>query len=496
MADTPTPPRRSRFFISANVLVQIIAVFVLMVMINYLASRHYIRFDWTKSGYFKVSGKTQLVLSKLTEPVRVIVYLQSSTTSELDSKIFEDVRELLSEFKFYGKDKLRIEFVDPYRDKARASQIVEEYKIGTREPALVIFACGSQSKYVSREEMADIEQGGYTGPSRILSFKAEGAFLSAIQNVTEGHSPTVCFLTGHGEPEPDSRDANTGLSMLSTYLKRDNLTVRKCNLQDEQTIPTNAAAVVIIGPRTKYSGKELQVLEQYLKDRGRLIVMLDAKTDSGLEPLLTKWGVQVDNDMIVRKAGTMLGTELIDVNAVAASYAKHPITERLLNVNTEFPYARSVHAIIPEHPTADQPRVVELAKAGPSYWGETNPDDENVSYNEGKDKKGPLPLAVAVESGQPRGVDVDLGATRLVVFGTAGFVENSGLTQGNLDFFMSSLNWLLKREQLMAVSPKAPEEFRLGLNASQMNAVFWLIIGGLPMSVAILGTAVWLRRRR
>lgn len=497
MAD-PTPTlRRRRLVISANVLVQILAVLALVGMINWLVGRHYIRFDWTKSGYYEISGKTKQMLGSLKAPLDVIVYLQSNTESELDDKIFQDVRTLLNEFKFYGKDKLRIEYVDPYRDLARARQVVEKYKFSVNEPALVIFASGDRSKYVGKDEMAEMDYGmGYGQPPRLKAFKAEGAFLSAIQNVVEGTPPAVYFITGHGERDTESADQRTGYSALATYIKRDNLTVHKWNLREEQALPTNANAIVIAGPRQKFTEAEQTQLDQYLKNRGRLYVMLDPKTESGLEPFLKKWGVQVDDNLAVCKAGTVLGTELINVNALATSYARHPVTEKLADVNTEFPYARTVRRSEAQPGGADRPQVVELAMTSSKFWGETDPDNERMVFNRETDLPGPLSLAVAVEAGQPGGVDVDLGLTRLVVVGTASYVDNSTLTGGNLDFFMSGLNWLLKREQLLDVSPKVPTEFRLDMTAGQVKAVSALTIMGLPFVVGVLGVTVWLRRRK
>ncbi|MEI8062629.1 MAG: GldG family protein [Verrucomicrobiota bacterium] len=491
----PTSTGR-RLVISANVLVQILAVLALVVMANWLVSRHYSRFDWTKSGYYKVSDKTHQALGALKEPVKVIVYLQPSAESDLEEKIFQDVRHLLTEFKFYGQDKLQIEYVDPDRDLARAKQVVEKYKFDVREPALVIFACGTRNKYVGKDELVEMETGmGYGAPPRIKAFKAEGAFLSAIQTVTEGEPPAIYFLTGHGERDPESFDQRAGYSTLATYIKRDNLKVAKWNWQEQQALPTNANAIVIAGPRTKFSVAEQTVLDQYLKNRGRLLVMLDPKTESGLETFLKKWGVQVDDNLVGRKV-VVLGTEQFDVNAIATTYAHHPVTAKLTDVNTEFLYCRSVRQAKTDPGRTDQPRVTELATASAAFWGKADLGSNQVSKDPFRDIAGPLSLAVAVETGQPRGADVDLGETRMIVVGTASFVDNSVLTAGNLDFFMSGLNWLLKREQLLAVGPKVPEEFRLDISPNELNAVYALTIAGLPLLVGIIGLSVWLRRRK
>src|SRR5207244_10379045 len=125
-----------------------------------------------------------------------------------------------------------------------------------------------------------------------------------------------------------------------------------------------------------------------------------------------------------------------------------------------FPYARSIRQLAASEGSADRPQVTELVKTPPAFWGETDLESQNMQKDD-KDIAGPLPLACAVEMGKPQGVDVDIGDTRLVVVGTSSFVDNNSLAGGDVDFFMNSLNWLLKREQLAAVSPKVPDEFRL-----------------------------------
>ena len=80
-----------------------------------------------------------------------------SGNREYVEKVLDDVRNLLKEFQFYGKDKLRVEYVDPQRDLARAQQLVTQYNLDS--PDVVIFASGSHHKYVRLDEMVDLERG-------------------------------------------------------------------------------------------------------------------------------------------------------------------------------------------------------------------------------------------------------------------------------------------------------------------------------------------------
>jgi ABC-type uncharacterized transport system involved in gliding motility auxiliary subunit len=502
MADpTPKPEKvptlgRRKLAISANLFVQIVLGLGLVVAANWLVARHYRRFDWTKSGYYQVSAKTRQVLDGLKDPVEVVVFLQPSAQSQHVEKIYQDARDLLKEFEFFGRRKLHIEYVDPQRDRTRAEQLVDKYKVDT--PNVVIFACGDRHKYVTLDEMVELDESRMGGDMRIKAFKGEGAFLSAIQSVTEEKPPQVYFLTGHGEHDPDGLDEQKGYSTLSQYIKRDNIKTAKWNLLEKQALPADAGAIVIAGPTTKFTPVEITVLDDYLKKRGgRLFVMLDPRHETGLDDYLRPWGVQVDSDLVLAKGGVMFGAELLVANALGSEYAPHAITRKLAGVNTTFPYARSVRRCraAPVEGGAP-PTVTELVKTPAAFWGETDLDAKRATYDDGKDVKGPLPLAVAVEASKLPGVDLEAGQYRMVVVGTSGFVENGELSGGNLDFFMNALNWLLKREQLMSVSPKLPQEFRLDMSLNQVRAVYGLVVVGLPLAVALLGLLVWARRRK
>ncbi len=61
---------------------------------------------------------------------------------------------------------------------------------------------------------------------------------------------------------------------------------------------------------------------------------------------------------------------------------------------------------------------------------------------------------------------------------------------------MNALNWLLQREQLIAVAPKLPQEFSLSMSEDEVRTVYWLTIGGMPFAVAVAGVMVWVRRRK
>ncbi|MCS7049755.1 MAG: GldG family protein [Verrucomicrobiae bacterium] len=496
---TPSASKR-RLTIGANVLAQIVLAMALFAMINWLASRHYQRYDWTSTRYYALSEKTKQTLAALREPVDVVVFIPEGSQVEYVQKVLQDVRDLLKEFQLYARDKLRVEYVDPQRDLARARALVEKYKLDS--PDVVIFSTGNRHKYVRLDEMVELEHAGFMmgGGQRVRAFKGEGEFLAAIQRVTEEEPPKVYFLTGHGERDPDNFDRQNGYSSIAQYIRRDNIEVLKWNLLQQQAMPTNAAAVIIAGPRTPYQSHELRELSRYLREGGRMMVLLDARQDSGLKSLLEEWQVSVGDDIVVASGGRLLGTELVLVEALGVDYGFHPIVNPLGGINTIFPYCRSVRRLTTTDRPAgpDAPRVTELVRTPPAFWAETNPDPEALEYTPNVDERGALSLAVAVETSRPAGVELSVAQTRLVVIGSSAMAANGtiGGAPGNLDFFMNTLNWLLQREQLIAVAPKRPQEFSLSMTPTQARTVYVLSIAGLPLAVAVLGLVVWIQRRK
>ena len=131
-----------------------------------------------------------------------------------------------------------------------------------------------------------------------------------------------------------------------------------------------------------------------------------------------------------------------------------------------------------------------------SAWAETDRDQKPMRFDATRDRKGPVCVGVAAEKGTVADLDVEIKPTRLVVFGDSDFVSNfAALSGANADLFLSSLNWVLERQQLLAISPKAPQESRLLMDDLQLRLLFWSIVVGLPGIVAIVGAAVWVRRR-
>ena len=92
-------------------------------------------------------------------------------------------------------------------------------------------------------------------------------------------------------------------------------------------------------------------------------------------------------------------------------------------------------------------------------------------------------------------MQVDL--SRLVVVSNATFVQDNAVTQDQqaLDFVSGSVNWLLRREELIGIAPKVPQPLTFTLNEDALRNLRWIILVLMPLIPAVIGSVVWWQRR-
>jgi ABC-type uncharacterized transport system involved in gliding motility auxiliary subunit len=478
--------RRRKVAFGLNSLVGLLLLAVLLLMANYLSFRHYRRFDWSQAQYYQLSDKTHSLLNHLSEPVSVIVFFQPGQA------VYEHVQNLLKEYQAVT-DKIQVEWVDPDRDLARTEELAGKYEVDRAN--VVVFESQGRSKFVGADDIVeyDYQAVAYGQLPEEVAFRGEQAFSSAIQSVTEAEKPRIYFLQGHGEAEIQNYDEREGFSDIARLIRRDNVDVDLLTLGKDQAIPDDCDVLVIAGPQHRLSQPELELIEGYLDHSGRVLVLVDAFVETGLEPLLKKWGAGLASDLVVDATRTLSGGELF-----LTEYGNHPIVDGLDGITSILFMPRSVTPLtgaIQNADPADKPRVVSLGGSSTAGWAETDVSETPVSFDPAEDVPGPVSVAVAIEKGPVPGIDVRIRPTRMVVFGDTDFISNAGLQGGNEDLFMGALNWLLERDELLAIAPRPFKETQLVMDKGELDMLFWSTVLGLPGLVGLLGLVVWFRRR-
>lgn len=482
-----------------NHYIGLVLMLFIFVALNFISAKQFYRKNFSANGFAQITEQSLNIIRALPEPVTLINFV-APEGDEVSALIGYDLEKLLADYRYKSNGKVEVRKVNPLIDFNEARSIAQQHKLTTDEN-VVIVQYKSQSKVLNYRDLADIQGGGSPfapAPPKLIAFKAEEKITSAIQSLTSGGVAKVVFLSGHGEYDVESTDRDTaGYSRLAEYIRRQNAEVTKLNLLESPSIPEDTALVVIAAPQQAYTSVEIDIVKAYLerKDKpGRLLLMLDPQTKTGLENLLDGYGVSFNDDLGMTRV-SILGQVRLLPQAVATTFSEHPVTNWLIKSGSSIDLGPCRSLLVKKPAAENAPRPVALAMTPEIYWGEKDYRSDTASFDEGRDTAGPLTLAAAIDTGRVEGGEVALQGTKIVAIGGGSFLINQLIGGAQLDFFLNAFNWLLGKESSLGIAPKAPQEFRVALDDGQKQKLAGIVLIAIPLAGMVLGVLIWLRRR-
>ena len=489
----PQDSSRRRSGARLGVAVQVILACLLLAAVNYAAFHYYYRGDWSPSRKYQVGELTKSALKRLPAPVKIYVFF-SPTAASPGYEVYGDVINLLKEYQFLAGDKMTVEYIDPMRNLGRARELQAKFQFGPEEN-LVIVEMDGRSKQISAVDMADYDfLTQMTGdPPRLLAFKGEQALTSALIEVSEPRQRTVYFLQGQGEAVPGE---DSPISLLAEYIGKQGVKTQPLRLSVDGAIPADAGAVVIAGARYDIPPAAMAVLENYWQNNGRLLVLLDPGAETPLlRGFLAAAGINPRDDRVLRTVQLGFATGIM--RDVAGRFSPtNRVTRRLQGAEAMLPGAT---CSLDLDERKEGVSVEEMITAEDPFWGETEhvtDEKKGVKFEAEKDAAAPLVVAAMAERGGVADQKLDLSAARLVVVGNREFVVDGAITEPNLDFVLSALNWMLDRGHLARIAPKSVRAFNLNLTDAETGQIAFHVLLVIPALAALAGLAVWWRRRR
>ncbi len=451
--------RQARY--GSNALVMSLAFVLIVVLANLLVYQNPWSHDFTEDQQHTLAPETIRTLATLPNKVTAIAFFSSQTSSD-------SAKQLLNDFKSNSKGKFDFRFVDPNADPLLARQY------GVTGDGKIVLTMGKANE--------------------TASFASESELTQAMIRLISPQARTVYFLTGHGEPDVASTDANSSLSRAKDTLGSKNYTVKSLNLAATNKIPDDAKAIIEVGPTSPMLDQEVSLIKAFQAKGGALIVAEDptplTKFNNAADPLAdylkTSWGITFDNDVVIDLSSQS------PLNAIAASYSSTaPITQHTTTV-TIMPEARSlqISKTPPEAVTTDP-----LIQTAQNSWGETNlaglqQNPPQIAFDQTTDIPGPLTLAASGEDAATK--------ARIVVFGNSAFVTNRGFdAYANGDIFVNSVDWAVQEGNLINLTPHTP--IARTFNPPSQVQFIAILLGGvivIPGLIVAAGISNWLARRR
>lgn len=487
--------RIPRAGIRLGIAMQSVAVLVVFAIVNYFGFTNYMRIDRSRSQKFALASQTRDALREFKKPVQIIVISSPSSLSPV-TQIFGDVRSLLKEIQFNGRERVVMEFVDPTRDLTRVRELQGKYKFSNAD-GLIVLDYDGRSRFLNIAEMADFDmrpvmQGD---PPRLLAFRGEQALTGAFISLVRPEQKIIYFLQGHGEPP---LGPGSPIALLADYIQKQNARVAPLSLSSADAIPADAGALVILSPKFDLDVREAAIVGAWLRVRGRALVLLDPDaTTPLLHAILSAAGITPRNDRVLRTVKLPLATGILrDVTGEVLSTSE--MTRRLAGTNILFPGATQSLGLDQQLADKEKIQLRPLVQAAEEFWGETDyaPNNPNgVRYEEGRDSGQPLTIAASADRDGVEDDRVEVQTSRLIVVGSSQFASDAAISPQGLDFILGVVNSLLDRGKLAGVTPKTVSHFALNLTDVQLGriAVFTMLV--IPGCAALFGFFVWWRRR-
>jgi len=487
-----------RLGVSLGVLVQSLCVIFLVGAANYIGFNYYKRWDFSRSQKFTLADQTEQALRQLEPPLKIVVYFSPSTLGP-DAQIYGDVKNLLAQLAFSGRNRIEVSEVDPGRDVAAAREIQERYKFDDAQNKIILDYHG-RTKLIPIMDMAEFDYSRVQSgePPELRQFSGEAALTSAFIELLNPKKAQLYFVNGHGETLPSK------LGVLGAALQQQSIDSPGLNLGAVDRVPEDAAAICIVGPRYDFSPAEIEVLRKYWNAQGRIVILSDPAANlPNLRNFVNDIGIVARNDRVQRLAPmTRQATIGILRGAVRGIFVEgSPITKRLLTTNALL--LGFTQSLWLDSAGAARRDIVltPLIEASEEYWGEVHYDQNEgagVTYNDGEDTGAPVVVAASAEKGAAKDQRTDVAMSRMVYVGNCGFVEDDALrqAQANVDFIISVFNRMIEgRSKLTGILPRSAASFSLSLTDAQIRGIALYTLVVIPGAAALLGLIVGLRRR-
>ncbi len=517
-----------------NAAVSIFSVLLILGLVNFLGARYDSRIDLTEGQLLTLSPASQGVVRDLTQPAKVLIFSPAPNPTD---------QQLLESYRRFNRD-LTYEYIDPFAQPQLAQALgVETGGEVFLQTAAPTADSGERTLLVQR-----------TSPEEPLS---ERQLTNKLAQLSQTDIAIVYFLQGHGEYAIDGSQA--GFFEAASQLEGENFTVLPLNLAEAGTVPDDADVVIIAGAEKRLFDAEVSAIRGYLEAGGSLFVLIDPQVETGLEVLMSQWGVVPEKTIVIDTSG---GGQLVGLGPAAplvTDYGDHPITEAFDQGRSFFPVARPLqirevanieespllftnqnsHAQTisegdeiavdankaPEGPFAlgvalSRPAVVEDAEpdtagpdAGETEAGETEGAESEATEPEAGETGAGETEEQAAETSELENLEAEIseaaGAgeestetagtrdSRMVVIGNSSFATDGLFDQQlNGDVFLNSVSWLSKIDSpTLSIRPKEATNRRLNMTVQQQILLMLLTLVVFPLLGLIGAGALWARRR-
>jgi len=300
---------------------KIIYILIGLLVLNYVGSRYYKRFDLTEDKRYTISQATKTIVENIENPLIIKVYLQGDFPTEF-KRLKTETELHLAELKALNKN-IQFRFINPANiDQDLIKNGLEPSRLQIHENGklseIIIFPWAVVQYKNNTEKISllkDIFTNSQNQQLESSIQNLEYAFANAIHKISSKKSKKIAILKGNGELD-DIYIADF-LKSLSQYYHLAPFTLDSVEKQPQKTLHelTNFDLAIIAKPTEKFNDKEKFTLDQFIMNGGKTLWLIDnvnAELDSlmntgetfafprdlGLTDLFFNYGLRINYDLI------------------------------------------------------------------------------------------------------------------------------------------------------------------------------------------------------
>ncbi|MCG2686587.1 GldG family protein, partial [Candidatus Parcubacteria bacterium] len=475
----------------------LVGVIILAILINLGGDYIRARLDLTSNRLFTLSTATKNIVSNLEEELVLDFFVSKKLPAQISNQA-QDIRDVLKDYKKYGKGKVDLNIHYP--------DVNDEDKLNAQELGIPAI----QFNIVAKDEF-QVKQGWLglalstdnnkkeTIPYIETTNNFEYQLTSLIWQITNNNKKNISFLTGHGE-----KSLTQDFTIINSELSKQYV------VKESEDISEDTAVLVIAGPSEPFDYTELTEIKNYLSSGGSAFIMgkqleinpqymLATSTASNLNNILQEYNINLENNIVY----DLKSHETVTLGQGTVSYMlAYPLWPRALaeenNISKQvktivLPWVNEIK-ILDKKEFSENLVITKLFSTtdagGAQAVGNINLDPQQKFITQDLNKKN---LVVSIEK------NLDDKNTGLIVVGNSDFaVDGFGQNfQENLVFALNSIEWLAQDDILSSIRAKNLNNSPLLFSsASQRDRIKYFNMIGVPVLVALFGVYWLIRRRR
>ena len=457
---------RRGVFNSSFVLIGI----AIAVAVNVLASQlpdSVKNIDVTGQKLYTLTDETYKVLDSLDEDITMYVLDTEDTADSTLVKTLERYEE--------GSDHISVEYVDP----AVSPNFYKTYTDTAPSQGSVIVVCGDVSRVVDYNDIYEYSVDYTTYTQTVDSYDGEGQLTSAISYVTSDNIQKVYTLTGHGETELDAS--------FTQALEKMNLSVESLTLLTSDAVPSDAAAVIINGPTSDFSGDDASKIADYLAGGGKALITSSYEATEAMpnfDSILAQYGLQL-------KQGIIMESDMS--HCYQYPFYLLPDVQSADQTSNVDGYVMMLDAqpVVFTAEDSDTLTCTPLLETSSSAYLKTDLANMKTYEKEDGDEEGTFTIGANV-------TDSETGAELTVIGSVAAFNDqvDSYVSGQNLELFKGITRGYSDSDVTVSIDAKAYTLDRLSINQALVFASAGLLIVVIPVALIVCGIVIWFRRRK